>query len=85
MQRRNSHEREKQTFEQEIARLEEIVAALEKGDAPLADSLALFEGGDEAHRRLLQGAGPGGAEGGQADEGPRRAPVELPFGEEAQA
>ena len=33
----------KQTFEQEIARLEEIVAALEKGDAPLADSLALFE------------------------------------------
>ena len=30
----------KQTFEQEIARLEEIVAALEKGDAPLADSLA---------------------------------------------
>ena len=24
----------KQTFEQEIARLEEIVAALEKGDAP---------------------------------------------------
>ncbi len=35
----------KQTFEQEIARLEEIVAALEKGDAPLADSLALFEEG----------------------------------------
>ena len=32
----------KQTFEQEIARLEEIVAALEKGDAPLADSLALL-------------------------------------------
>ena len=29
----------------EIARLEEIVAALEKGDAPLADSLALFEEG----------------------------------------
>ena len=53
----------KQTFEQEIARLEEIVAALEKGDAPLADSLALFD------RRLLPGAGRGGAEGGQADEG----------------
>ena len=35
----------KQTFEQEITRLEEIVAALEKGDAPLADSLALFEEG----------------------------------------
>ena len=35
----------KATFEQQIARLEEIVAALEKGDAPLADSLALFEEG----------------------------------------
>ena len=35
----------KVTFEQQLARLEEIVAALEKGDAPLADSLALFEEG----------------------------------------
>ena len=35
----------KQTFEQQIARLEEIVAALEKGDAQLADSLALFAEG----------------------------------------
>ena len=59
----------KQTFEQEIARLEEIVAALEKGDAPLADSLALFEEGTKLIR-LLPGAGRGGAEGGQADEGP---------------
>lgn len=33
------------TFEEKIARLEQIVAALEKGDAPLADSLALFEEG----------------------------------------
>ena len=35
----------KATFEQQLQRLEEIVAALEKGDAPLADSLALFEEG----------------------------------------
>ena len=35
----------KATFEQQLARLEEIVAALEKGDALLADSLALFEEG----------------------------------------
>ena len=35
----------KLTFEQQIQRLEEIVAALEKGDAQLADSLALFEEG----------------------------------------
>ena len=33
------------TFEQKMARLEEIVAKLEKGDAQLDDSLALFEEG----------------------------------------
>ena len=33
----------KLTFEQQIQRLEEIVAALEKGDAQLADSLARLE------------------------------------------
>ena len=33
------------SFEEQITRLEEIVAALEKGDAQLADSLALFEEG----------------------------------------
>ena len=35
----------KVTFEQQLQRLEAIVAALEKGDAPLAESLALFEEG----------------------------------------
>ncbi len=35
----------KPTFEQRIARLEAIVSALERGDVPLADSLALFEEG----------------------------------------
>ena len=33
------------TFEENVARLEEIVTALEKGDAQLADSLKLFEEG----------------------------------------
>lgn len=33
------------SFEENIARLEEIVGALEKGDAKLADSLKLFEEG----------------------------------------
>ena len=33
------------TFEQKMARLEEIVAKLEKGEAQLSDSLALFEDG----------------------------------------
>lgn len=35
----------KLTFEQAMARLEEIVTALEKGDAPLEEALALFEEG----------------------------------------
>ena len=33
----------KKTFEENMARLEEIVGKLEKGDAPLSDSLKLFE------------------------------------------
>ena len=35
----------KKTFEENMARLEQIVALLEKGDAQLTDSLALFERG----------------------------------------
>ncbi len=35
----------KQTFEQSLARLEEIVNALEKGEAPLEESLSLFQEG----------------------------------------
>lgn len=60
----------KQTFEQNMSRLEEIVIALEKGDAPLEESLALFQEGtkligtcskalDQAQQQLkilLQGA-----------------------------
>ena len=69
----------KATFEQQIARLEEIVAALEKGDAPLADSLALFEEGtkliaacskqlDQAEQQVVKLM--------KCADG---APVELPF------
>ncbi|MBQ1351931.1 MAG: exodeoxyribonuclease VII small subunit [Oscillospiraceae bacterium] len=35
----------KPTFEQSMSRLEEIIAALEKGETPLADALTLFEEG----------------------------------------
>ena len=69
----------KMTFEQQIARLEEIVSALEQGDVQLADSLALFEEGtkltaacakqlDQAEQKVVKlMKGPGGA------------PVEQPF------
>ena len=69
----------KLTFEQQIARLEEIVSLLEQGDVQLADSLALFEEGtkltaacakqlDQAEQKVVKlMKGPGGA------------PVEQPF------
>ena len=69
----------KLTFEQQLARLEEIVSALEKGDAPLADSLKLFEEGtklisacskqlDQAEQQVVK-----------LMKGADGAPVELPF------
>ena len=72
----------KVTFEQQLARLEEIVAALEKGVAPLADSLALFEEGtkliaacskqlDQAEQQVVK-----------LMKGADGAPVELPFAEQ---
>ena len=70
---------EKKSFEEQLGRLEEIVALLERGDAPLADSLALFEEGtglagactvllDEAEQKVVQ-----------HQKGPDGEPVELPF------
>ena len=67
------------SFEQQIARLESIVAALEKGDAELADSLALFEEGtrliaacskqlDQAEQQVVK-----------LMKGADGAPVEQPF------
>ncbi len=75
---------EAMSFEQSIARLEEIVGALEKGDAQLADSLKLFEEGtklaaaceamlDEAEQKVVKLVK--GADG---------APVESPFTGEAE-
>ncbi|MCI8328338.1 MAG: exodeoxyribonuclease VII small subunit [Oscillibacter sp.] len=69
----------KMTFEQQLARLEEIVSALEQGDVQLADSLALFEEGtkliaacskqlDQAEQQVVK-----------LMKGPDGSPVELPF------
>lgn len=41
----------KLSFEQAMKRLEEIVTALEKGEAPLEESLALFEEGSKLLRQ----------------------------------
>ena len=42
----------KKTFEENMARLEQIVTLLEKGDAQLTDSLALFEEGTKLSAAL---------------------------------
>lgn len=39
-----------QTFEQSMARLEQIVRAMERGDVPLEESLKLFREGTELVR-----------------------------------
>lgn len=67
------------TFEASLTRLEEIVRLLEKGDAPLHESMTLFEEGagliaactkqlDEAEQKVVQ-----------LKKGADGAPEELPF------
>lgn len=66
-------------FEQSLTRLEEIVRLLERGDAPLAESLGLFEEGagllktcgellDKAEQKVVQ-----------LRKGADGSPEELPF------
>ena len=47
-------ERKKPNFEQAMRRLEEIVDALEKGEAPLEESLSLFEEGAKLMKRCSE-------------------------------
>jgi exodeoxyribonuclease VII small subunit len=44
-------EKKKAGFEESMLRLEEIVRLLEKGDAPLEDSIKLFEEGTKLAKR----------------------------------
>lgn len=72
----------KMSFEQQIRRLEEIVAALEKGDAPLADSLKLFEEGTKLAAECSKQLDQAEQQVVRLMKGPDGAPVELPFTEE---
>ncbi|MGM9521657.1 MAG: exodeoxyribonuclease VII small subunit [Oscillospiraceae bacterium] len=74
----------KQTFEESLSRLDEIVKALEKGDKPLDEALALFEEGtalvkscskllDTAEQKVVK-----------LQKGADGEPVELPFSSEEQ-
>ena len=69
----------KKTYEDSVKRLEDIVSALECGDASLDESLKLFEEGtklisacskmlDEAEQKVVK-----------LKKGPDREPIELPF------
>lgn len=62
----------KLSFEQSIERLQEIVAVLEKGDAPLADSLKLFEEGTRLVSSCTDLLGKAEPESGPAGQKRRR-------------
>lgn len=75
--------KKERSFEENISRLEEIVSMLERGDAQLKDSLALFEEGtklvatcsgmlEKAQQQVVK-----------LQKGADGAPCELPFEEEA--
>ena len=70
------------SFEQALARLDEIVRHLESGDLPLSDSLTLYEEGtslikvcskllDQAEQKVVK-----------LKKGPDRNPIELEFEED---
>ena len=69
----------KMTFEQQLARLEEIVSALEQGDVQLADSLALFEEGTKLISACTKQLDQAEQQVVKLMKGPGGAPVELPF------
>lgn len=71
----------KMTFEESVARLDEIVKLLERGDRPLEEALTLFEEGtklikscgktlDDAEQKVVK-----------LRRGPEGAPEETPFEE----
>lgn len=60
------------TFEQMLARLDEIVRSLEKGDAPLEESLSLYTEGRGADPHLYKAARRGRADRCEAAKGRRR-------------
>jgi exodeoxyribonuclease VII small subunit len=50
----SSKKENKQTFEQSLRRLEEIVEQLEQGDVPLDDALKMYEEGIELSKACVE-------------------------------
>ena len=70
------------TFEQNMARLEQIVRTLERGDAPLEESLKLFEEGTGLVRACGQLLDQAELQVKKVMVGPDGAPVEGDFTDE---
>lgn len=70
---------ETKSFEENMKRLEEIVSALERGDAALADSLALFEEGTKLIAACTKQLDQAEQQVVKLMKGPGGAPVEQPF------
>ena len=68
-------------FEDALKRLEAIVAALEKGDATLSDSMKLFEEGSGLIRRCSELLDDAEQQVVKLKKGPDGVPEELPFGD----
>ncbi len=74
-------ENNSQTFEQSMARLEQIVRAMERGDVPLEQSLQLFEEGTMLVRKCSGLLDQAELQVKQVMKGPDGAPIEMEFGE----
>ena len=74
----------KMSFEQAITRLEEIVKTLEKGDAPLEDSLNLFEEGTTLIKKCGAALDKAEQKVVKLMKGPDGEPVEADFYDEKQ-
>ena len=72
-------EKKQPAFEASLKRLEEIVAALERGDAPLEDAMKLFEEGTKLIRTCSNQLDKAEQQVVRLKKGPDGAPEELPF------
>ena len=74
--------KKKLDFEQSMARLEEIVGLLERGDAPLEQAMALFEEGAKLMRECTKRLDQAEQKVTLLTAGADGQPEEHPFGEE---
>ena len=72
----------KKTFEENMLRLEAIVAQLEKGEAPLDESLKLFEEGTKLIGECRTALDKAEQQGVKLMKGADGEPVEMPFASE---